>query len=139
MSETSAENPGMIAVLLMMTAVTGIVDAVNYLGLGHVFTANMTGNIVLLGFGIAGAGGLPVVAPMISLGAFLIGAGLGGKKWSTSGVRRKYRPTAATRIMIDLRSMAHSPSPALPSRPLPVQRRDWRRVFPAVAPRMATA
>ena len=37
--------------------------AVSYLGLGHVFTANMTGNVVLLGFGLAGAGGLPVLAP----------------------------------------------------------------------------
>jgi uncharacterized membrane protein YoaK (UPF0700 family) len=31
-----------------MTAVTGLADAVSFLSLGHVFTANMTGNIVLL-------------------------------------------------------------------------------------------
>ena len=41
--------------LLALTFSTGTVDAVSYLGLGHVFTANMTGNVVLLGFGIAGA------------------------------------------------------------------------------------
>jgi uncharacterized membrane protein YoaK (UPF0700 family) len=35
---------------------------------------NMTGNVVLLGFGIAGSGGLPVLAPVVSLGAFLVGA-----------------------------------------------------------------
>jgi len=64
--------------LLALTFTTGLVDAVSYLGLGHVFTANMTGNVVLLGFGIAGAGGLPVVAPLVSLGAFLVGAGAGG-------------------------------------------------------------
>src|ERR1700716_2557903 len=64
--------------LLVLTFTTGLVDAVSYLGLGRVFTANMTGNIVLLGFGIAGSGGLPVVAPLISLAAFLIGAGAGG-------------------------------------------------------------
>src|ERR1700736_3959950 len=64
--------------LLVLTFTTGLVDAVSYLGLGHVFTANMTGNIVLLGFGIAGSGGLPVVAPLVSLGAFLAGAGAGG-------------------------------------------------------------
>ncbi|MCW3068711.1 MAG: hypothetical protein JWL67_1336 [Solirubrobacterales bacterium] len=64
--------------LLVLTFTTGLVDAVSYLGLGHVFTANMTGNIVLLGFGIAGSGGLPVVAPLISLAAFLVGAGAGG-------------------------------------------------------------
>jgi uncharacterized membrane protein YoaK (UPF0700 family) len=38
-----------------MTAVTGVVDAVSFLALGHVFTANMTGNIVFLGFALAGA------------------------------------------------------------------------------------
>ena len=38
----------------------------------------MTGNIVLLGFGIAASGGLPVVAPLVSLGAFLVGSAFGG-------------------------------------------------------------
>ena len=64
--------------LLVLTFTTGLVDAVSYLGIGHVFTANMTGNVVFLGFGIAGSGGLPVVAPLISLAAFLVGAGGGG-------------------------------------------------------------
>ncbi len=64
--------------LLFLTFTTGLVDAASYLGLGRVFTANMTGNIVFLGFGIAGRGGLPVVAPLVSLGAFLVGAGAGG-------------------------------------------------------------
>jgi uncharacterized membrane protein YoaK (UPF0700 family) len=62
----------------VLTFTTGVVDAVSYLGLGRVFTANMTGNIVFLGFGIAGSGGLPVVAPLVSLGSFLLGAGGGG-------------------------------------------------------------
>jgi uncharacterized membrane protein YoaK (UPF0700 family) len=64
--------------LLVMTFSTGLIDAASYLGLGRVFTANMTGNIVLLGFGIAGSAGLPVVAPLVSLGAFLAGAAAGG-------------------------------------------------------------
>lgn len=64
--------------LLMLTFTTGLVDAVSYLGLGRVFAANMTGNIVLLGFGIARSGGLPVVAPIVSLVSFLAGAGAGG-------------------------------------------------------------
>ena len=64
--------------LLVLTFTTGLIDAVSYLALGRVFAANMTGNVVLLGFGIAGSGGLPVVAPIVSLGAFLVGAGAGG-------------------------------------------------------------
>jgi uncharacterized membrane protein YoaK (UPF0700 family) len=64
--------------LLILTFSTGTVDAVSYLDLGHVFTANMTGNIVLLGFGIAGAGGLTVLAPVISTAAFALGSLFGG-------------------------------------------------------------
>lgn len=64
--------------LLALTFTTGLIDAASYLGLGRVFTANMTGNVVLLGLGIAGSGGLPVVAPIISLLAFLVGAVVGG-------------------------------------------------------------
>jgi uncharacterized membrane protein YoaK (UPF0700 family) len=65
--------------LLVLTLTTGVIDAASYLGLGHVFTANMTGNVVLLGFGIAGGSGLPVIAPLVSLAAFLVGATLGGR------------------------------------------------------------
>jgi uncharacterized membrane protein YoaK (UPF0700 family) len=68
----------LVRALLVLTFSTGLVDAVSYLGLGRVFTANMTGNIVLLGFGVAGSGGLPVVAPLVSLGAFLVGSAVGG-------------------------------------------------------------
>jgi uncharacterized membrane protein YoaK (UPF0700 family) len=64
--------------LLVLTFTTGLVDAVSYLALGRVFTANMTGNVVLLGFGVAKSGGLPVLAPLLSLAAFLLGAGVGG-------------------------------------------------------------
>src|SRR5438270_7859854 len=64
--------------LLVLTFTSGLVDAASYLGLGHVFTANMTGNVVLLGFGIAGSGDLPVVGPLVSLGAFLVGGVAGG-------------------------------------------------------------
>jgi uncharacterized membrane protein YoaK (UPF0700 family) len=63
----------------LLTLVTGLVDAACYLGLGRVFTANMTGNVVLLGFGAAKAQGLPVLAPTVSLVVFLAGATVGGR------------------------------------------------------------
>ena len=50
------------ATLLLLTVTTGLVDAVSFLGLGHIFTANMTGNVVFLAFGLAGAPGLSVSA-----------------------------------------------------------------------------
>ena len=66
-------------VLLALTVVTGLVDAVSYLALGRVFTANMTGNVVLLGFAAAGAQELSVLRSGAALGAFLIGAVVGGR------------------------------------------------------------
>ena len=69
------------AILLSMTAVTGMVDAVSFLALGHVFTANMTGNVALLGFAIGGAAGLSVTGSLMSLFCFAAGALLGG--WMT--------------------------------------------------------
>jgi uncharacterized membrane protein YoaK (UPF0700 family) len=65
--------------LLGMTAVTGIVDAVSFLSLGRVFTANMTGNIVLLGFATAHVSGLSVARSLTALAAFLVGALIGGR------------------------------------------------------------
>src|SRR6185369_1906215 len=64
-----------------MTAVTGMVDAVSFLALGHVFTANMTGNVVFLGFAIGGAAGLSVSGSLMALTCFAVGAILGG--WMT--------------------------------------------------------
>jgi uncharacterized membrane protein YoaK (UPF0700 family) len=78
MSTDSLRHP-LTRTLLVLTLTTGVIDAACYLGLGRVFAANMTGNIILLGFGIAGSGGLPVVAPLVSLAAFLGGATLGGR------------------------------------------------------------
>jgi uncharacterized membrane protein YoaK (UPF0700 family) len=65
--------------LLGMTAVTGIVDAVSFLSLGRVFTANMTGNIVLLAFATAHVSGLSIARSLTTLLAFLVGAILGGR------------------------------------------------------------
>lgn len=84
--------------LLALTFSTGLVDAVSYLGLGRVFTANMTGNIVFLGFGLAGSGGLPIVAPLVSLAAFLLGAGGGGVLASRLADDRRRHLTSALAI-----------------------------------------
>jgi uncharacterized membrane protein YoaK (UPF0700 family) len=65
--------------LLGMTAVTGLVDAVSFLSFGHVFTANMTGNVVFLAFAIAGVPGLSIARSSCALGAFLLGALVGGR------------------------------------------------------------
>jgi uncharacterized membrane protein YoaK (UPF0700 family) len=66
-------------VLISMTLVTGLVDAFSYLLLGHVFVANMTGNVVFLGFALAGAPGFSIGASLAAMAAFAVGALLSGR------------------------------------------------------------
>jgi uncharacterized membrane protein YoaK (UPF0700 family) len=84
------------ALLVSLTIVTGLVDAVSYVGLGHVFVANMTGNVVFVGFALAGAPGLSVPASLAALGAFLIGAISGGRIGVRLGAHRGRHLQAAT-------------------------------------------
>ncbi|MFK4298767.1 uncharacterized membrane protein YoaK (UPF0700 family) [Arthrobacter sp. GAS37] len=63
-----------LGLMLALTFSTGIIDAIGYLGLDRIFTANMTGNVVILGMALAGAGNLPVLGPLIALAAFMAGA-----------------------------------------------------------------
>jgi uncharacterized membrane protein YoaK (UPF0700 family) len=65
--------------LVSMTVVTGLVDAFSYLVLGHVFVANMTGNVVLLGFALVGTRGFSITASLAAVAAFAIGALIGGR------------------------------------------------------------
>ena len=71
--------------LLALTLVTGIVDAVSILALGRVFVANMTGNVVFAGFAITGAPGFSLGASLFALAGFLIGANLGGRMTAKVG------------------------------------------------------
>jgi uncharacterized membrane protein YoaK (UPF0700 family) len=89
--------------LLALTLVTGLVDATSYLKLGHVFVANMTGNVVFLGFGIAGAGGISVWASLTALGSFLVGGIVGGRigaRWSSDRGRHLTATTATELLLI---------------------------------------
>ncbi|MGW5860948.1 YoaK family protein [Streptomyces sp. NPDC055239] len=65
--------------LVLLTFVTGLVDAVSYLGLDRVFVANMTGNVVFLGFALAGDVQLSATASLLAGGAFVVGAWAGGR------------------------------------------------------------
>ncbi len=84
--------------LVLLTVVTGVVDAVSYIALGHVFVANMTGNVVFLGFALAGAPGLSAPASLAALGAFLLGALAGGRIGVRFGAHRGRHLRTATAI-----------------------------------------
>jgi uncharacterized membrane protein YoaK (UPF0700 family) len=89
MAPTTQHDPLPI-VLVVLTVTTGLVDAVSVLGLGRVFTANMTGNVVFLGFAIAGVPEFSVARSVVSLAGFLVGAIIGGRFGAAlSGVSRR--------------------------------------------------
>lgn len=61
------------AILLVMTVMSGMVDAISILTLGHVFVANMTGNLVFSGFALGGAAGFSLSTSLIALAGFVVG------------------------------------------------------------------
>ena len=79
MAEAERDSIAITRALLGMTVVTGLVDAVSFLALGRVFTANMTGNVVLLGFAAAGVPEVSLARSLTALLAFLLGAAIGGR------------------------------------------------------------
>ena len=94
-----ASGPGwgpLPELLLALTLVTGLVDAVSILVLGRVFVANMTGNVVFSGFAIAGAPGFSLSASAFALAGFLTGAALGGRLTRQAGHDRALHLRAAT-------------------------------------------
>src|SRR6476646_11969203 len=96
----AADRPhGPLPVLLVcLTVVTGLVDAFSYLRLGHVFVANMTGNVVFLGFALAGVGEISIVASLLAVLAFALGATMGGRWASGGALHRGYVLAAATSV-----------------------------------------
>ena len=86
----AAGGPGPLLVLTAFAA--GGVDALSYVGLGHVFTANMTGNTVLLGLALGRVEGLASLRSLAALAGFALGVAAGAliveRGDRTSAVRR---------------------------------------------------
>src|SRR6266705_1601113 len=78
-------------ILLLLTFVTGIVDSVSVLALGRVFTANMTGNIVFIGFAMAGVSEFSLPRSITALAGFLAGAVVGGRLGSLMSQKSRER------------------------------------------------
>jgi uncharacterized membrane protein YoaK (UPF0700 family) len=96
---TADPSHGPLPLLLIgLTVVTGLVDAFSYLRLGHVFVANMTGNVVFLGFGLAGVGEISIVASLLAILAFALGATLGGRWAAGRTLHRGHLLAVATAV-----------------------------------------
>ena len=68
-----------VVALLLLTFATGLVDAVSVLFLGHVFVANMTGNVIFLGFWFVPHSGVDLGAAVVAFVSFVAGTIAGGR------------------------------------------------------------
>jgi uncharacterized membrane protein YoaK (UPF0700 family) len=97
----------LVTLLLVLTGVTGLIDAVSYLRLGHVFVANMTGNVVFLGLSLYPGAGVSAAASATAIVAFLAGALLGGRlATSLEGRPRRWLVVSFTVQAVILAAMA---------------------------------
>ena len=65
--------------LLLLTVSTGTIDAVSYLALDRVFTGNMTGNVLFIGFALVGVAGIPLLNNVVALLGFISGSIISGR------------------------------------------------------------
>lgn len=75
--------------MLLLTATTGMVEAVSFLALGPVFAAVQTGSLLLLGFSLGGAPGISAAVSAVSLAAFALGAVAGSRVETAIDVRER--------------------------------------------------
>lgn len=92
--------------LLILTFVTGLIDAVSLLVLGTIFVANMTGNVIFLGLSLVGVQIFVWWGALIALGAFVLGALIGGRIALRRGHHRALHLRTGVRFEIGLVAIA---------------------------------
>ncbi len=99
MSDRSWPERAYSLALLVLTTATGAIDGVSYLALDRVFTGNMTGNVLFIGFGLVGVAEIPLLNNLVALLAFMLGAVIGSRITRRGGGAVKL-PTSAMVILI---------------------------------------
>lgn len=92
----------MVAALLLLTATTGLIDAISVLILGHVFVANMTGNVIFLGFWFVPRTGIDLTGAAVAVAGFVAGTIISGRFIRHLGhrPRRWLTTTLGTEIVV---------------------------------------
>ena len=86
---------------LPLSCASGATDAFSYLALGHVFTANMTGNTVLLGIALSTGDRERLVPAIVSLFSFVIGVAVGGCIATDATDEQIWPPSATLSLAIE--------------------------------------
>ena len=88
--------------ILFLVWVAGSVDALSYLGLGKVFTANMTGNAVLLGISIAQGQMAAALRSLFALVGFAVGVAAGTLIVKRKGSMIGWTPAVIAALCVEL-------------------------------------
>lgn len=91
-----------VTALLLLTFTTGLADAISVLVLGHVFVANMTGNVIFLGFWFAPRSTVDLTAVVVAFPTFVAGTILGGRLMRYFGTLARRWITTALSIEVAL-------------------------------------
>ena len=102
-----AELAAIPLTFIVLTTASGMVDAVTFLTMGHVFVANMTGNVVFLGFAAAGDHDISAAGSLAALAAFIVGSFAGGALTvRSSRVQRLMLRASAINLVLALGALA---------------------------------
>ena len=91
--ERELGNTGKKTTTLVLTALGGFVDAVGYIALYQVFTANMSGNSVHVGMYLGQADLINLIRPVCAIGAYAVGV-ISTRIVMEIGARASFRPIA---------------------------------------------
>jgi uncharacterized membrane protein YoaK (UPF0700 family) len=92
---------GRNAMILVLTSAAGLVDAISYLELGHVFTAMMTGNTVLLALAIGQGEAMAALRSTLALAVFSLGAAGGAMVLLRGGSRGEWPPIVTATLALE--------------------------------------
>jgi uncharacterized membrane protein YoaK (UPF0700 family) len=91
---------------MTLTVAAGSADAVSYLGLGRVFTANMTGNLVLLGVAVGQGQLTGSLRSVIAFAGFAMGVLVGVRAAARSGGDATWPPSVTLVLVVELGLLA---------------------------------
>lgn len=111
------------ALLLALTCLAGVLDAVSILRLGHVFVATVTGNLVFIGLAAAGAKGFAVSTSALAIGGFVVGVLIGARAARSAHSHRGLAPRNVLAVKLWLAS-AVTLLAVIVGSPLPTGARD---------------
>jgi uncharacterized membrane protein YoaK (UPF0700 family) len=112
------KNGPLLPMLLGLTVVSGLVDAYSFLEMGHIFVANVTGDVLFIAFGLAGAQGFSALAALITLAVFFVGALLGGRIFTYFGLHRGHLLAIVAAIETTLFAIATGLAATVDGRPV---------------------